>query len=318
MQLINETNHEAELVRLSLDNERSAGIVVVKSTYDIDGGRASLSRRQQRVLLRPEVEEDVEFEPEGVVGKVGVDVVAVGSAAGDGRTQTSAVSVRIGEWSSCAVVFGDRRWRRSMLRWTVTDPLPFSTMPVAWTTAFGGTARHNDVPMLHQGNPLGKGYIIDIDDRVDGSPLPNIEDPAELLTQPGQTVTPFGFAPLPISSALRVEAALGESKAAGVTKAIYNVAPPRHRLAELHGGEHCEVHGWVGMNAEVFDLPRDSFMVEVHVADREYEFWPQIDTVCLLPSKRQLMVTRRATFTYQYVRAAPRVARLRQIGGHRR
>src|SRR5690606_15505565 len=160
----------------------------------------------------------------------------------------------------------------------------------------------NDVPVVHHGNPLGKGYIVDVDDQVDGTPLPNIEDPAELLTQPGQTVVPFGFAPLPISSGLRVEAALDDSKAAGVSKAIYNVAPPRHRLAELHGGERCEAHGWIGMVAEVFELPRESFVVEVRVADREYEFWPQLDTVCLLPTKRQLVVTRRATFTYQYVR----------------
>src|SRR5690606_12453049 len=162
-----------------------------------DHGHATLSRRQRRVLLRPETEEDTELEPEGVAGKLGVDVLAIGSAAGDGRTQTSAVSLRIGDWSSSAVVFGDRSWRRSMLRWTMTDPRPFSTMPVAWTTAFGGVARHDDVPMPHQGNQHGKGYLIDVDASVEGSPLPNIEDPAELLTQPGQTVAPFGFAPLP-------------------------------------------------------------------------------------------------------------------------
>lgn len=316
--MINETNHESELVRLGLDDDRSAGIVVVKSTYDLGGGRASLSRRQRRVLLKPETEEGVELEPEGVIGKVGVDVVALGSAAGNGRTQTTAVTIRVGEWSSSALVFGDRHWERSMLRWTASDPLPFSEMPVAWTNAFGGTARQDEVPMRHQGNPDGKGYILDLDDSVDGSPLPNVEDPAELITRPGQTVTPIGFAPLPVASGLRVEAALDESKVAGVSKAIYNIAPPRHRLAELHGGERCELHGWVGMTGEAFDLPAESFVVEVHVADREYEYRPQIDTLCFVPSKQQLVVTRRATFTYQYVRNAPRVARLRQVGGNRR
>jgi hypothetical protein len=67
--MLNETNHEAELVRLSLDDERSAGIVVVKSSYDIDGGlpppvvaterhevlRVRLSRDDERSAASDEV-----------------------------------------------------------------------------------------------------------------------------------------------------------------------------------------------------------------------------------------------------------------------
>ncbi|MFO7564309.1 MAG: DUF2169 domain-containing protein [Enhygromyxa sp.] len=317
MHLINETHHEAELVRLSLDEQRSAGIVVVKSTYDLGNGngRPALSRRQRRVLLQPNTEEGVELEPEGVIGKLGVDVVAIGSAAGDGRTRVSAVSIGIGEWCSSAAVYGDRCWRRSMLRWTATDPEPFYELPISWTAAFGGTARHRQSPVQHQGNPLGKGYIVDLDDGVEGAPLPNVEDPSELLERPGQTVTPFGFAPLPLTSALRVEAALDESMSAGVNKSIYNVAPPRHRLPELHGGERCEVRGWAGMAAEVFELPAECFVVEVQVGDREYEFEPRVDTVCLLPGKAELVVTRRASFTYRYARNDARAARLRIGGG---
>jgi hypothetical protein len=311
--LINETDHEAKLVRVNLDEENMVGIVVVKSTYDIANGRASLSRRQRRVLMAPETEDGVDFEPEGVLGKVGVDLIVVGAAAGDGHTRVSAVSVRIGEWSSRALVFGDRRWRRSLRRWTATEPSAFFEMPVAWSTAFGGIARCNGIPLAHQGNPQGKGYIIDVDDDIEGAVLPNVEDPEDLLERPGQTVQPFGFAPLPTSSALRIEAALDESKAEGISKAIYNVAHPRHRLAELHGGERCELGGWVGMGAEVFELPPESFVVEVGIADRRYEFEPQIDTVCMWATQRQLVVTRRATFIYHYLRGAPRVARLRQF-----
>ena len=40
LKLINETNHEAELSRLILDDHNGVAVVVVKSTYDVERGRA--------------------------------------------------------------------------------------------------------------------------------------------------------------------------------------------------------------------------------------------------------------------------------------
>src|SRR5690606_6479106 len=136
--LVNETNHEADLVRLMLDGDTAAGVVIVKSTYDLDRGRAWLSARQRPVLRRPKTEDGITLEPETVLGKAAVDVLVLGAAAGDGRTGISSVAVEIGTWSSQALVFGDRFWRRSLLRWRATDPQPFSEIPVTWVTAFGG------------------------------------------------------------------------------------------------------------------------------------------------------------------------------------
>jgi hypothetical protein len=221
--------------------------------------------------------------------------------------------MRIGSWSSYAIVHGDRSWKRSMLRWGSTNARPFSEMPVSWSTAFGGVARQNDTPIPHDANPRGKGYIIDTDG-IDGTPLPNIEDPEDLLEYPGQRVRPFGFAPLPCSSALRIESALDDSTIAGVNLAIYNVAPPQHRVSELRGGERCELQGWVGATSEVFELPVESFVVELAIENRSYEVWPRLDTVCVFTTQRQLVLTQRATFVYRYARGAARVARVRHTG----
>ena len=219
--------------------------------------------------------------------------------------------MHIEEWSIQALVFGDRFWRRSFLTWRATEPKPFSQIPVTWATAFGGVARFRDTPLPHPSNPEGKGYVVDLDAHGDGTALPNVEDPLDRLEQPGQLVCPLSFAPLPPSSALRVDAARDDSRPGGFNKAIYNVAHPRHRMTELHGGERCEVRGWVGMPAEVFELPRERLVVEVHAEAQRFEYYPQIDTLYLLPSKRQLVVTRRSTFTYHYVRGATRSVRLR-------
>jgi hypothetical protein len=310
MTLINETEHAAELVRLALDEQRTAGIVIVKSTYDIAAGQVTLSPRQRPVLFAPHDVGGVEFEPETVLGKVGVDILAVGSAAGGGDTRVSSVAMRVGDWSSHAVVFGDRVWRRSMLSWVATDPMPFAEVPVNWSTAYGGIARQNEVPIPHQGNPHGKGYVLEVDRSVEGLPLPNVEDPRDLVQRPGQQVQPFGFAPLPCSSTLRVESAVGpDGRPRG--KAIFNVAQPQHRIDQVVGGERCEVHGWAGMWADVFEVPLAGFVVEVDIEDRRYEFFPRIDTVCVFPSDRQLVIVRRSTFTYSYIRGTTRATRLR-------
>ena len=43
--LVNETDHAADLVRLMLDGETAAAVVVVKSTYDLDRGRINFRQK---------------------------------------------------------------------------------------------------------------------------------------------------------------------------------------------------------------------------------------------------------------------------------
>ena len=314
MRLINETNSEAELVRLNRDQDSTAAALIVKSSYTIEGGRCTFSRRQQTILREPRDIAGATFEPERVLKKSGVDIIIVGAARAPAPgTRMMALGASVGDWVRHALVFGDRVWQQRHWRWSASDPAVFSAMPVTWANAFGGVARSNGNPSPHPGNAHGKGYVLDRDERVEGEPLPNIEDPDSLLEQPGQLVEPVGFAPVPSSSAIRVNAALDDSKVAGVNHSIFNVAHPRHRMHELHGGERCELFGWVEMAGDSFELPSDAFVVEVSVAGRRYEVWPRIDTVYILPGTREVIVIQRATFTYQYIRTAARVARLRSV-----
>ena len=309
--LVNETKHAATLVRLVLDGHARTAVVIVKSTYDIDRGGEQLSRHQWPVFRGSRAMEGTTIEPETTLGKAGVDVVVLGDAAGDGRTGNGSIALGIGEWSSHALAFGDRFWRRARSRWRATAPQPFTQMPVTWATAFGGVAKFRGALLPHPSNPEGKGYIAELDAHGEGTALPNIEDPSDQLEQPGQLVCPLSFAPLPLSSALRVDTARDPSGPGGFSMAIYNVAHPRHRLAEIHGGERCEARGWVGMQAEVFGLPRERFVIEVRLGSQRYEYSPRIDSVLLLPRMRQLVVTRRAAFTYHYVCSHTPLARLR-------
>ncbi len=64
--------------------------------------------------------------------------------------KASTVSFRVGGLSKELAVFGDRFWQRNGgVMSVISDPAPFSEMPLTWKNAFGGPGFLD--------NPLGKG-----------------------------------------------------------------------------------------------------------------------------------------------------------------
>ena len=104
--------------------------------------------------------------------------------------QASMVSVRVGEMKKELAVFGDRYWKKTIVGVaSVTEPVPFSEMPITWKNAFGGKEFAD--------NPTGKG--IDPVVTINGDslvPLPNIEYPHKLIGSPSDRPAPAGFGPL--------------------------------------------------------------------------------------------------------------------------
>ena len=84
-------------------------------------------------------------------------------------------------------VVGDRHWEMKDDGFVLSPPEPFLSMPLRWERAFGGPSR--------DGNPVGRG--LDRISEIAPIMLPNIEDPAALITQPQQRPNPFGAFPIP-------------------------------------------------------------------------------------------------------------------------
>lgn len=137
------------------------------------------------------------------VGKIGTDVVLVGSAhAPRGRAVTemlAAVSVA----GRCKVVrvVGDRTWRG--LVGGATPPAPFVSMPLVYERAFGG---HDEDPVdagashadggvaAEERNPVGVGFrAVRRLRRGAGVRLPNLEDPRSPWRTLGDRPPPAGF-----------------------------------------------------------------------------------------------------------------------------
>ncbi|WP_437936675.1 DUF2169 domain-containing protein [Sorangium sp. So ce341] len=105
------------------------------------------------------------------------ELLVTGRCYPPGRVARPASSVRVqlGSIDKSLYVVGDRTW--GMLG--MSDPAPFTEMPVTWRNAFGGSGFAK--------NPLGKGH----GDR--SAALPNIESPKHLIHARGDRPAPAGL-----------------------------------------------------------------------------------------------------------------------------
>jgi uncharacterized protein YjbI with pentapeptide repeats len=137
---------------------------------------------------------------QGELGRMGVldfwmlkptgEILATG-ACFTGGTPKQQSYVRVAVWPADAsdsqkptidrrlMVFGDRRWGATGM----TPPEPFTEMPVDYSRAFGGEK--------YDKNPIGRGLgPIKDEEGKEAHPLPNVEDPRELVASRGDRPNP--------------------------------------------------------------------------------------------------------------------------------
>lgn len=124
------------------------------------------------------------------------EVLVYGSYYAPGGQPVAAdeVQLKIGSVKKSLAVIGNRYWRTLL---APTAPEPFSELPISYEFAFGGSN--------HKPNPSGKGM-----DEVDvfgemRLPMPNIEDPDNLVTSTSHRPNPAGFGPLDMMWQQRAE-----------------------------------------------------------------------------------------------------------------
>ncbi len=178
-------------------------VVVAKGTYSINGGGiVSPAKAQDPVTLAGEywsdsVSSSYKYEPECAFTKLSTDVVLIGHAcAPNTHTYSMLVTCTVGKLSRQVLVFGNRFWYNSVLGVRHTSPETFETVPLIYERAFGGWDRTNPDPTRHtfeHRNPVGVGFRIRSSPIGEKVPLPNLEDPKDLISYYGQIVSPVGF-----------------------------------------------------------------------------------------------------------------------------
>jgi hypothetical protein len=195
LQLKNETPLKAALAKFP----NAAGVdtiyVVATATFRIS---PTLQLAEQQ--LEPVLSDEYYGEPaasslrcagELHPGKPSTDVILVGHARAPGGKPVTAlkVALSVAQREKMLHVVGDRHW----LGWEPSKPAPFVEMPLVYERAFGGKLRtSDDVTLTEERNPVGVGLALGHARAAVGDPLPNLEDPSQLLAE-GTCPTPVGF-----------------------------------------------------------------------------------------------------------------------------
>jgi hypothetical protein len=141
---------------------------------------------------------EVDFAPR----KKRCDVLLLGSAyAPDGRPTTRVpVGLRVGGTTKTFSVVGNRRWLAGASGVNVSNPEPFTVMPITYDLAFGGVDNKHEDPAKHAAfmrNPVGKGFHKHLKSEwVDGTPLPNTEEVNRPITSTDGDYAPMSFGPI--------------------------------------------------------------------------------------------------------------------------
>ncbi len=101
----------------------------------------------------------------------------------------SQVSFTVGSINKTLNVFGNRYWKLTPGGRFISEPEPFTEMPITWDRGFGGRD--------FKKNPLGKGMDkVTMPDGKEVLPLPNIEDPQNMIGSPSDRPEPQSFGPI--------------------------------------------------------------------------------------------------------------------------
>jgi hypothetical protein len=107
-----------------------------------------------------------------------------------------------------AVVIGERRWIAGFFGVKASQPEPFTSMPLAWHLAFGGTDRTASDPSSYRSdprNPIGRGYLETRSEAASvGTLLPCVEHPRARLDHRLGRPEPIGFGPVPRCASARI------------------------------------------------------------------------------------------------------------------
>lgn len=294
---------------LATDKEgRQVLVVVVKATYAVlEDGRCRLTKPQippteADVSLGEPGESSIVDESDYATFKPKTDVLLKGHAYAPGGKPTEVVDVQmtVGPVSKSIRVFGDRLWKPALvLGYELSSPVPFVKMPLIYERAFGGVD--------HRPNPVGRGLHRKKSEKVQGTLLPNLENPKELIRNPFDTPGPAGFGPLGRAWLPRATYA-GTCDEAWKEKRFpflpedfddryFQAAPADQVAGPLRGGEKVVLKNLTPEGVLEFALPKPDIAVQVVGLDDVDEDLPCVlDTVLLDPDRRRVSLVWRATW----------------------
>lgn len=206
--------------------------------------------------------------------------------------------VRIGSVAKEVDIVGHRHWTTGRGGTLASEPEPFTTMPLRYELAYGGTVRASDGRVLAQepSNPVGRGLFARAEE-AEGQQLPNLYAPGETSPRPRQPARIACYGAIPPSWQPRVSHAGTYD-----TKWVEERAPlwprdldVRHFCAAAEGlsveaasfrpGEPVELDGFSPDGAIRFVLPDYRLLVKSSYGNRTSRKLMDLDAILLEPDE---------------------------------
>lgn len=288
--------------------------LVVKGTFTLES-TPRVADEQVPIVAAPKHVDDpassgMTHAPDIGLSKPSTDVLLVGSAfAPDGRpTSRVDVSVTVGPVHTAALVQGDRVWEDSVVGYRASPPNVFTEIPLVWERAFGGFDETPDGVLTMPENPVGTGFRARNGTLpIAGLPLPNVEDPGNLVGTHTDRPKPVGFAPVGAHWEPRRRYAGTYDEAWQADRSPFlptdfdarflQVAPePFITPSYLAGGEPIGLHGLSPAGPIRSRVPLADLTVQFVLDGTAHPAPANIDTLVLEPRDRRFSVVWRAEF----------------------
>jgi len=321
LEVIHKTPFVASL-NAFLDKDGSEGrVAVLKATYDIgDDGVLNVSEKQEPVAMKDEYSGEPAIssllcENDGAYFKPGTDVVVIGSvyAPGGRPVRSLDASLSIADLSKTVRVFGDRIWSYTPgLGAVCNGPESFTQIPLCWEKAFGGVDTFHADPKKHaweKRNPVGTGFRVHANaESLDGLPLPNFEDPVNLIARWSDKPVPQGFGFIGRSWMPRITYAGTYDEAwrkkrmpvppADFDYRFFNAASPDLvHIPHLQGGEMVTAVNLSDRGTETFLLPALKVTFRGRARKTSLQLEGLLDTVVFKSDEHKLILVWRVKYS---------------------
>jgi len=264
-------------------------------------------------------ETSVVLEADLVPHKPRVDVILLGAIELATSVEQIDITLEVGQRiRKTARVFGDRRYMPSLLSDLAPDrPRPFHRMPIEWERSYGGMDPDHPTT-IESRNPQGIG-LRHRARALEARPVPNFEDPRQLIGSWRDKPRPIGFGPVGrwwqprIKFGGTYDEAWREERFPllpfDFDPRYYNCAPEDQQLDGYVVGEEVKLTYMTRLGHERFRLP--PLEVPVRFTERNQRTTSctvRPDTVIIEPAERRFSVLGRAL---HYPR--PNIVAMRQV-----
>jgi hypothetical protein len=309
LQLQNSTKFAAGMALFPNEDAVDTLYVIVKATFNF-GKEFTLADEQTPptaadVYWTEPGKSSIKYASDMHTGKPATDIIMLGHACVPGQSEATQldVSLTVGKVSKTVQVIGDRQWQDGQM----TRPVPFKTMAMVYEKAYGGVHIENgQMTGAETRNLVGRGFAgTRKPGEMNGVPLPNLEDPSQLIRDVHDQPAPACFGFCAPNWQPRVSFAGTYDETWQKTRAPYlpvdydsrflNMAHPDLVYpGYLQGNEPVTITNMHPEGTFKFELPQVNPVTRVKVAEHVEQPVFNLETLILEPNLKKLSMVWRA------------------------